>query len=107
MTDSQPSPIPASSTLPRGRVIGIVIRVYRDRGYGFVRDEDGNEYMLHRHGCVPTPFFGDLVEGLAVSFRKTVTTKGQRAYDARGLQTAEEWEVAERLREKEETRGNQ
>lgn len=35
------------------RQTGVIARLVRDRGFGFVRADDGHEYFFHRNNIVP------------------------------------------------------
>lgn len=57
---------------------GHVIRLVRDRGFGFIRDEEGNEYFFHRSGCVDGTTFEQLYEQVPVTFEEEPSPKGPR-----------------------------
>jgi CspA family cold shock protein len=58
---------------------GTVARLVGDRGFGFIRDEQGKEYFFHHTG-VPGGGFDALREGQAVTFdREADRGKGDRA----------------------------
>ena len=89
-----------------GRAIGAIVRMQttRAKGFGFIRDAEGNEYFLHRTACIPNALFDELEEGDAVSFRVTDTPKGQKAFDLERT-TLSKGEVQAILAQ-EEQRGN-
>lgn len=58
---------------------GTVKRVVRDRGFGFVRGEDGNERFFHRSGMAAGVDFDNLREGQRVTFVDESSPKGPRA----------------------------
>ena len=59
---------------------GVIIRLFTDKGFGFIRAEAPKvEYFFHRTGCQGP--FGDLREGDAVRFEKGDGAKGPRAED--------------------------
>jgi len=61
-----------------GQVQGVIKRLVRDRGFGFVRDANGkNEYFFHRSSVRPS--FDHLNEGDAVTFDVGKSDKGPRA----------------------------
>jgi cold shock CspA family protein len=66
-----------------GRAIGAIVRMQttRAKGFGFIRDAEGNEYFLHRTACIPNALFDELEEGDGVSFKVSDTPKGQKAFD--------------------------
>ena len=59
---------------------GTIVRLIRDRGFGFIRMENGEEIFFHATGMSTFPF-DSLEEGLAVSFEiaDDVRGRGQRA----------------------------
>lgn len=59
---------------------GTVVRLVRDRGFGFVRDTDsGLEFFFHRSTCAEGTHFEVLNEGDAVTFVSLTGPKGPRA----------------------------
>lgn len=65
-------------------VSGRIKKIVPDRGFGFVRGDDGNEVFFHRTE-VTTTDFDSLEEGEAVIFEVVDSPKGPRA---RNLQKA-------------------
>ena len=63
---------------------GKIKKIIPDRGFGFVRAEDGNEVFFHRTE-MPSSDFDALEEGEAVTFEIMQSPKGPRA---RNLQKA-------------------
>jgi CspA family cold shock protein len=61
---------------------GTVKKVIADRGFGFIRDEEGREVFFHRTGLVDTPF-ESLREGQTVEFDLEEATRGPRASNVR------------------------
>jgi CspA family cold shock protein len=61
---------------------GTVKKVIVDRGFGFIRSEDGREIFFHRSGLVGTPFEA-IREGQAVEFDLEEATRGPRASNVR------------------------
>lgn len=58
---------------------GHVMRLVRDRGFGFIEGDNGTEYFFHRSEC---PDFDTLVDGprgTRVEFKEQVHAKGSRA----------------------------
>jgi CspA family cold shock protein len=55
---------------------GQVIKLTTDKGYGFLRGDDGKEYFFHRSACQS---FETMREGQAVTFEPGTGTKGPRA----------------------------
>ena len=70
--DSEPTPMK-----------GTIKTVQRERGFGFIRGEDGREFFFH-HSCVIGARFAELDEGDAVKFAidaSSVSPKGPRAHN--------------------------
>jgi CspA family cold shock protein len=55
---------------------GTIVRLVRDRGFGFVRTEDGQEVFFHATGMLNYPF-DSLQEGQAVTFEIEQDTRGR------------------------------
>lgn len=60
---------------------GIVKRLVRDRGFGFIQAEDGIEYFFHRSSCARNSPFDTLNEEDHVEFEEGGGAKGPRATD--------------------------
>ena len=56
---------------------GTIKRLVRDRGFGFIRDDGGQEWFFHRSGVEGT--FEQFTEGQRVSFEEESSPKGPRA----------------------------
>ena len=56
---------------------GMIKRLQRDKGFGFIRDTSGQEYFFHRSAVQGS--FELLNEGQTVQFKPTETPKGPRA----------------------------
>ncbi len=56
---------------------GTIKRLVRDRGFGFIRDEGGQEWFFHRSGVQGS--FDSLAEGQRVAFDEETSPKGPRA----------------------------
>ena len=80
-------------SLPQGRVgatrggqanvaNGTIKRLVRDRGFGFIRDDGGQEWFFHR-SAVKAGSFDQLNEGQRVSFDEEPSSKGPRAGNIR------------------------
>lgn len=54
---------------------GVVQRVMREDGYGFIQGEDGQEFFFHRTGLNATGF-EELEEGVQVKFSVSGATLG-------------------------------
>ena len=62
---------------------GVIKRLVRDRGFGFIRDDNGQEWFFHRSDVQDGSFDG-LNEGERVSFEEEPSAKGPRAGNVRG-----------------------
>lgn len=61
---------------------GTVKRMVRDRGFGFIRDEQGGEFFFHRSACVASDAFDVMREDKTiVEFTEEANPKGPRATD--------------------------
>jgi cold shock protein len=61
---------------------GTIKRLIRDRGFGFIRSEDGQEVFFHRSALQGLDFDG-LTEGERVAFELERGSKGPRAVNVR------------------------
>ena len=61
---------------------GTIKRLVRDRGFGFIRDDGGQEWFFHR-SSVKAGSFEALNEGQRVSFDEEPSSKGPRAGNIR------------------------
>lgn len=62
---------------------GAIKRLVRDRGFGFIKDEGGQEWFFHRSGVGADTPFEQLREGQRVSFDEEASTEGPRATNVR------------------------
>jgi len=60
---------------------GIIKRLVRDRGFGFIRDDGGQEWFFHRSSVEGS--FDQLNEGQRVNFQEEPSPKGPRAGSVR------------------------
>ena len=60
-------------------MVGTVESVVPDRGFSFVRGEDGRVYFLHRSGRNDINDFANLAVGQGVRFDAEESVKGPRA----------------------------
>ena len=60
---------------------GTIKRLVRDRGFGFIRDDGGQEWFFHRSSVQGN--FDQLSEGQHVSFDEEPSPKGPRAGNVR------------------------
>jgi CspA family cold shock protein len=63
---------------------GTIAKVIRDRGFGFIRGNDGKEVFFHRSGLIGLSF-DDLEQGAAVDFEVEKGPKGLRANNVRNV----------------------
>ena len=65
---------------------GPIVRIIRDRGFAFVRAENGAEVFMH-HSSLPPGVFDTLQEGQEVEFdiENDPRGRGQRAMNVRVL----------------------
>lgn len=61
---------------------GLIKRLVHDRGFGFIRDDGGQEWFFHR-SAVTSGSFEALDEGQRVSFDEEPSAKGPRAGNIR------------------------
>jgi CspA family cold shock protein len=61
---------------------GTISRLLSDKGFGFIRGEDGTEYFMHR-SAVRDAVFEQLREGQHVLFDAGQGAKGPRAENVR------------------------
>jgi CspA family cold shock protein len=62
---------------------GSISRLLTDKGFGFIKGEDGNEYFMHRSAVKDGSVFEQLREGQAVTFGAGQGEKGPRAENVR------------------------
>jgi CspA family cold shock protein len=77
-------PSPLGNAPPRRRstmASGTIKRLVRDRGFGFIRDDGGQEWFFHRSSVQGS--FDQLNEGQRVSFDEEPSAKGPRAGNVR------------------------
>jgi CspA family cold shock protein len=66
---------------------GTIKRLVRDRGFGFIRDDGGQDWFFHKSSVGPT-VFEQFNEGQRVSFEEEPSAKGPRAGNVRIEQNA-------------------
>ena len=76
-----------SSAEGRDVANGTIKRLVRDRGFGFIRDDGGQEWFFHR-SSVKAGSFEQLNEGQRVSFDEEPSAKGPRAGNIRSEGTS-------------------
>jgi cold shock protein len=55
---------------------GTVVRMIRDRGFGFIRVEDGAEVFFH-HSSMPRGMFDTIQEGQELEFQVETDPRGR------------------------------
>jgi CspA family cold shock protein len=74
-----------SAVVPSGpKVKGRIKKLVRDRGFGFVRGDDGKEVFFHRSGLGSTDYDG-LSEGDVVEYVVQEGPRGARAENVRAI----------------------
>jgi CspA family cold shock protein len=71
----------------RAMMNGTIKRLVRDRGFGFIRDDGGQEWFFHR-SSVKAGSFEELNEGQRVIFDEEPSAKGPRAGNIRSESAA-------------------
>jgi cold shock protein len=56
---------------------GTIVRLVRDRGFGFIRTENGSEIFFHATGVTGSTPFDNLSEGQTVTFDRSQDTRGR------------------------------
>ncbi len=62
---------------------GKIARKTEDRGFGFIKGDDGVDYFFHRSGCVTS--FDQLAVKQPVVFEIEMSSKGPRATDVEAM----------------------
>jgi CspA family cold shock protein len=83
----RPSPTPAAPAGPKCR--GKIKKMVRDRGFGFIRGDDGKEVFFHRSGLNAADYDG-LSEGDNVEYVVQEGPRGARAENVRQATTGDE-----------------
>jgi CspA family cold shock protein len=58
---------------------GIIKTIHHDRGFGFIRQDDGTEIFFHASGVCNPPKLEDLREGYEVKYIIVEAPKGKKA----------------------------
>ena len=58
---------------------GKLLNINYDKGYGFLRGEDGKEYFFHRDSLVNKPDWDECTSNRLCTFEATTGQKGPRA----------------------------
>jgi cold shock CspA family protein len=72
---------------PQQQVEGIVVQLFPDKGYGFLRALDGREIYFHRNSVVNEEF-DRMSEGTGVNFEAEMGDKGLQATSVRVISRA-------------------
>jgi len=67
---------------------GTVKRVVRDKGFGFLKCDDGREIFFHASGLIKGANFQTLKEGQDVQFEVEKGPKGAKAFDIQLVETS-------------------
>jgi len=79
----------AQSAAPTGpKVKGKIKKLVRERGFGFVRGDDGREVFFHRSGLGPSDY-DSLGEGDVVEYVVQEGPRGARAENVRAISESE------------------
>ncbi len=80
-----PRRAPVARAMPSGpKVQGKIKKLVRERGFGFVRGDDGKEVFFHRSGLGPTDYDA-LSEGDTVEYVVQEGPRGARAENVRAI----------------------
>jgi CspA family cold shock protein len=58
---------------------GTIVRLVRDRGFGFIKAADGSEVFFHATGVTGGTPYDNLEEGQAVAYESEGDTRGRGA----------------------------
>ena len=81
MQNRQSSAYGQAESPQAGDQMGEIVRLVRDRGFGFIRDDGGQEWFFHRSSVQGS--FDQLNEGQRVAFEEEPSAKGPRAGNVR------------------------
>ena len=56
---------------------GSIVRLVRDRGFGFIKAENGTEVFFHASGVTGSTPYDNLNEGQTVSYEKEQDSRGR------------------------------
>ena len=56
---------------------GTIVRLVRDRGFGFIKAENGSEVFFHATGVTGNTPYDNLQEGQTVSYEKEQDSRGR------------------------------
>ncbi len=79
------APAPSAARVVSGpKVRGRIKKMVRERGFGFIRGDDGKEVFFHRSGLAGSDY-DNLAEGDAVEYVIQEGPRGARAENVRGI----------------------
>lgn len=64
-------------------MFGTIKKIVKDKGFGFILADDGEEVFFHRSRLSPKTYFEDLREGSDVQFEVRPGEKGKQAFNLR------------------------
>ena len=56
---------------------GTIVRLVRDRGFGFIKAENGSEVFFHATGVTGSTPYDNLAEGQTVTYEKEQDSRGR------------------------------
>jgi len=62
---------------------GTIARKVEDRGFGFIKGDDGKDYFFHRSGCITS--YDQLGRNQPVQFEVEKSDKGPRATEVEAV----------------------
>ncbi|MBI1817587.1 MAG: cold shock domain-containing protein [Deltaproteobacteria bacterium] len=62
-------------------MFGTIKKIIKDKGFGFITPDDGDEVFFHRSRLAPKVNFDDLREGDSVEFQVKQGEKGPQAFN--------------------------
>jgi CspA family cold shock protein len=77
-------PASAARVVSGPKVRGRIKKMVRERGFGFIRGDDGKEVFFHRSGLTGSDY-DNLAEGDAVEYVIQEGPRGARAENVRGI----------------------
>jgi CspA family cold shock protein len=66
-----------STTTPSAALTGTIIRLVRDRGFGFIQEQNGTELFFHATGVTGSTPYDNLQEGQSVAYAKARDDRGR------------------------------
>lgn len=78
-----------NSHYPKLPLSGVIARIFKNEGYGFIETLDGHEVYFHHSVVKPKSFFKHLMDGLPVTFLEEMGEKGPQASRVRLRESSE------------------